>query len=116
MSKTSKTKTKQENKKKKQQKKENQRLKYQAWAAAGTNNKSKRSVLNSRRRRKSNKHEHRFGACGNPGCTTCFGPRNLNPGRGHGRKKLAVVWRSKNKRKTGPILFATQFEQDVLMN
>lgn len=73
MSKSSKTKRSEERRKKKRARKDQNTAKYQAWAAAGTNKKSKRTRISAAKTRPAwpPRIRHRKGACGNIGCRKC---------------------------------------------
>lgn len=76
MSKRAKTRAAQERKREKARRKAAEVAKYEAWRDAGTNSKSKRFLLRTKRARTSpTKHQHLVWNCGNPGCKGCF-PRN----------------------------------------
>jgi len=87
MSKKSKLATREANKKEKAAKKARMQAQYDAWRAAGTNQKSKRNVLRGKRtKRSADKHKHLVPMCGNTGCANCFPrpPQRLF-GAGHDR-------------------------------
>jgi hypothetical protein len=73
MSKNSRAKSKQERLKKKRAKKAATKARYQKYAEAGRNKKSKR--FKSKKRKTISKKDHPNGRCGNPGCIRCFGLR-----------------------------------------
>lgn len=51
---------------------------YESWRDAGTNGKSKRNKLRSKRSKKAHtKHQHTINPCGNAGCSRCY-PRDKN--------------------------------------
>jgi hypothetical protein len=81
MSKKSKRIAKDMRKKAKRNKKEAERAKYAAWRDAGTNKKSKRSVLRASRTLKSKNQSHVSGPCGNHGCFRCFPNASNDPFR-----------------------------------
>ncbi len=82
MSKAKKTASKIKRLKEKKARKEANKLKYLSWRDHGINQKSKRFLKTSGKKRASG-FDHPNGACGNVGCARCF------PGV-HGNKRL--VW------------------------
>lgn len=60
-----------ERKKKKSARKLSNAAQYQAWKEAGTNTKSKRTVINRKKARRFRNIRHAFGKCGNIGCVKC---------------------------------------------
>lgn len=72
MSKKSKIHAREERRKLKRSKKAAQQALYEGWRDSGKNTKSKRSILNNQRNKKSTtKHMHLVAFCGNPGCKRC---------------------------------------------
>ena len=74
MSKKAKAAAKEKNLQKKRAIKAANKAKYQAWALAGNNSKSKRSISRNKKAKKRNGISHPDGPCGNIGCRMC------NPG------------------------------------
>ena len=71
MGKKARTKRSDERKKRKRFAKDQQKAKYEGFKNAGTNRKSKRNVLNTRRRTTVRTKKHADGRCYNHGCSRC---------------------------------------------
>lgn len=74
MSKASKSRSKEKRKKAKAARKAAQRAKYEGFKKSGTNQKSKRFLLNTKRENRINVVDHPLGPCGNVGCLQCNPP------------------------------------------
>lgn len=74
MGKAARTRRAEQRKKQKRARKEQERAKYKSYQEAGTNKKSKRNVLNAKRKHGVKLAKHSVGNCGNVGCSRvgCF--------------------------------------------